>query len=165
MDKSKAVSLRMALNLGRNRGGLPSTLFTTIRGAVLMLSLCASCLKAANDGPPESLIRENCTKATAVLEGTIQSSNTPRGSFTATTIRIAKVFRGPFKAGDNLTYYFFKETGAYSQNFLRNGVIVFLVSKPQPEERVEWGTATDLSEFESSVTLEKRVVANLRRKP
>ncbi len=134
-----------------------------LRAAILMLTLSA-CLTAAKDLPPESLIQENCAKATAILEGMIQSSDTPQGKFTATTIRITKVLRGPFKAGDSLTYYSFKETGGYSRDFLRTGIVVFLVAKSRPEEKPEWGTATDLSEFEMSRALEKRVLANLKRK-
>jgi hypothetical protein len=142
-----------------------------IRRSILILALYASWLVAAKDVPPESLIRENCAKATAILEGMIQSSDTPSGKFTATTIRITMVFRGPFKSGDSLTYYSFKETGGYSRDLLQNGVVVFLVAKPQPpvvkpqtEDKIEWGTATDLSEFEISAALEKRILANLRKK-
>ena len=123
---------------------------------VLLLSIVLSC---TNDSlPPQSLIQENIKKSNAILKAHIISSEMPKGQFAATTIKVDKVLRGRLHSGATLTYYSFKEQNSYPKEWLSQGIIVFLAAKKDRAGKVQWGTATDISEFGYSEQLEKQIV-------
>jgi hypothetical protein len=121
-------------------------------------------LAAAAQLPPDSLIRENCRKAEAVIEGRIVASETQPNQFTQTRFRVSRVYQGPMHAGEELTYYSWREIGRRSAGELSQTLIVFLVSRTDAGGVKRWGTATDFSEFPGSPALESKVSTCTRRK-
>lgn len=127
----------------------------------LLLSIVLFCSNPSL--PPQSLIQENIKKSNAILKAHIISSEMPKGQFAATTIKIDKVLLGQLHPGRTLTYHSFKEQNSYPKEWLSQGVIVFLAAKKDPTGTVQWGTATDISEFGYSKQLEKQIVSRLQR--
>jgi hypothetical protein len=129
----------------------------TFAAWVLIALVTASCPAAAVDLPPDSLIRENCQKSQAIIQGRIVSSESKPNQFTKTRFRVSTVYVGPFHPGDELIYYSFREIGARSQRDFDHDMIVFLASRTEANGAVNWGTATDFAEFPSSSALESQV--------
>ena len=123
----------------------------------MAVSLCADSL------PPDDLLREANKKAQVVILADIQSSEMPPGGFAETTVRIRKVYRGPFHSGESLTYHSFKEQNTYSQEWRDHGVIVFLVSKQSGGSK-QWGATGEFFEFEYSPALEQRILSLMRQR-
>jgi hypothetical protein len=125
----------------------------------------ASSLAFETSPPPAALIEENCSKAEAILEGRIVSSQTQPNQFTATKFKISQVYRGPFHANEELTYYSFRETAKRSNSELNTDRIIFLVNRTESGGEKKWGTVTDFSEFPSSPALRRQVKKCERKQP
>jgi hypothetical protein len=132
------------------------------RFAFVLIVISAALARSAADEPPETLIRENAAKATAILRGLVEARDTKPGQFTRTTFRVSTVFLGPFQPGETITYQSFRERASREEDGPRD-LVVFLVDKRSGGAAPEWGTATDLSEFPASPSLLKRVT-HLKRK-
>ncbi len=116
----------------------------------------------ALDLPPPELVRENCIKANVIVGGTILSFETPHNwPATRTELRVVRVYRGSFRAGDVITYYSSREAGSRK---VGDDLLLFLVRWTDPVGAKKWGTATEFSEFLNSPPLESKVGECVRRK-
>jgi hypothetical protein len=109
----------------------------------------------AIDLPPDEIVREDCVKADAIVEGSIESFETPHNwPATRTEFRINRVYRGQVHAGDMITYYSPREAG--SRN-VGDNLLLFLVRWTDAAGLRRWGTATEFSEYLNSPQLELKV--------
>jgi hypothetical protein len=109
----------------------------------------------AVDLPPDEIVREDCAKADVIVEGSIESFETPHNwPATRTEFRINRVYRGPVSAGDMITYYSSREAG--SRN-VGDNLLLFLVRWTDAAGLRKWGTATEFSEYLNSPPLELKV--------
>jgi hypothetical protein len=109
----------------------------------------------ALDLPPNEIVHEDCVKAAVIVEGSIESFETPHNwPATRTEFRINRVYRGPVRAGDMITYYSSREAG--SRN-VGDNLLLFLVRWTDAAGIRKWGTATEFSEYLNSPPLELKV--------
>ena len=147
---------------------MPSYLLSSIGVSRILWGFAAAVITVpsalASDLPPDYLINENCRKAEAIVEGRIVDSTTLPNAFTQTQLRVTRIYRGPFRAGDVVTYASFRESAQRSQAELTRELIVFLVSRVGTADARRWGTSIDFSEFPSSAALQAKVRNCRRRK-
>jgi hypothetical protein len=109
----------------------------------------------ALDLPPDQIVREDCAKADAIVEGSIESFEIPHNwPATRTEFRINRVYRGPLGAGDVITYYSSREAGSRR---VGDNLLLFLVRWTDAAGVKKWGTATDFSEYLNSPQLELKI--------
>jgi len=109
----------------------------------------------ALDLPPDQIVREDCAKADAIVEGAIVSFEIPHNwPATRTEFRINRVYRGQLGAGDVITYYSSREAGSRK---VGDNLLLFLVRWTDAAGLKKWGTATDFSEYLNSPPLELKV--------
>ena len=109
----------------------------------------------ALDLPPDQIVREDCAKADAIVEGSIESFEIPHNwPATRTEFRINRVYRGRLGAGDVITYYSSREAG--SRN-VGDNLLLFLVRWTDAAGLKKWGTATEFSEYLNSPQLELKI--------
>lgn len=80
---------------------------------------------------------------------------------TRTELRVDRVYRGPFRAGDLITYYSSREAGSRK---IGDNLLLFLVRWTDAAGVKKWGTATEFSEFINSPPLESKISDCARRK-
>jgi hypothetical protein len=130
----------------------------------LMLAVLVATIQPcrALDLPPPDLVRENCIKANVIVGGPIVSFETPHNwPATRTELRVDRVYRGPFRTGDVITYYSSREAGSRK---IGDDLLLFLVRWTDTAGVKKWGTATEFSEFINSPLLESKVRDCARRK-
>lgn len=128
-----------------------------------ILLLAASLAARASDVPPVALVQENVRKASAILRGRVESAGASTKGVTVTHFRVAKAYRGAFKAGDVVDFASFKEQDRYNDVLLHNELVVFLVKRRQ-QDTPAWETATDLSEFVFTPQLDSLISKQIRRR-
>jgi hypothetical protein len=110
----------------------------------------------ALDLPPREIVRENCVKAQAIVGGSIESFEIPHNwPATRTEFRIDRVYRGPLRAGDVITYYSSREAGSRK---VGDNLLLFMIRWTDQAGTKKWGTATEFSELLNS----PRLVAKVR---
>ena len=131
---------------------------------VAMVAVLAAMIEPcrALDLPPQEIIRENCVKAQAIVEGSIQSFEIPHNwPATRTEFRVDRVYRGPLRAGEMIIYYSSREAGTIK---VGDDLLLFLIRWTDPAGVKKWGTATEFSELPTSPQLEAKVRECARRK-
>jgi hypothetical protein len=116
----------------------------------------------ALDLPPPELVRENCIKANVIVAGSIVSFEIPHNwPATRTELHVDRVYRGPFRAGDLITYYSSREAGSRK---VGDNLLLFLVRWTDAAGGKKWGTATEFSEFLTSPPLVLKIRDCAKRK-
>lgn len=116
----------------------------------------------ALDLPPQEIIREDCAKAQVIVEGSIRSFEIPHNwPATRTELDVDRVYRGPFRAGDVITYYSSREAGSRK---VGDNLLLFLIKWTDQAGTKKWATATEFSELLNSPQLEAKVRTCARRK-
>jgi hypothetical protein len=109
----------------------------------VLLSVIHPC--RALELPPDEIIRENCVKAQVIVEGSIESFETPHNwPATRTEFRVNHVYRGQIRVGEAITYYSSREEGSRK---VGDNLLLFLVRWTDPAGVRKWGTATEFSEL------------------
>jgi hypothetical protein len=109
----------------------------------------------ALDLPPDEIVREDCAKADVIVEGSIESFEIPHNwPATRTEFRVDRVYRGPVRAGDVITYYSSREAGSRK---VGDDLLLFLIRWTDQAGVKKWGTATEFSELLTSPRLEAKV--------
>jgi hypothetical protein len=129
----------------------------------LAIACLTALLTAGSDVPPDSLVRENVKKASAIVKGTIERSEAPHPGLTVAHFRISYCYRGPFKPGDKISYASFREADRYQSEYLHTNLVVFLRKRAQRFAPPSWETATDLSEFLYTPELETKLTERIGR--
>jgi hypothetical protein len=130
---------------------------------VLALLAIAFSLSTGPDVPPRSLVRENISKASIIVRGEIEGSETLRPGVTVAHFRVSDCYRGPFKRGDEISYASFREDDRYSNKFIRVDLIVFLRARAKGFAPPDLETATDVSEFLYTGALADQLPKHSRR--
>jgi hypothetical protein len=124
---------------------------------VAMVAVLATMIEPcrALDLPPQEIVRENCVKAQAIVEGSIESFEIPHNwPATRTEFRVGRVYRGPLRAGDVITYYSSREAGSRK---VGDDLLLFLIRWTDQAGGKKWGTATEFAELLNSPRLEAKI--------
>ena len=128
--------------------------------AAVLLSFIDPC--RALELPPDDIVRENCAKASVIVDGTIESFEIPHNwPATRTEFRVNHVYRGPFHEGEAITYYSSREADS---RHVGDNLLLFLVRWTDPAGVRKWGTATEFSELLNFPQLASKIAKCAGRK-